>query len=99
MKRHSRSKPKPQSVVLHFGRPQNATAQPFRLAHHDVVHLASGVEFLFSQVGLRDKATPESKKASAFEPRMADAQRTIMVMSDGARRHAVGNPETIAEES
>jgi hypothetical protein len=91
-------KPKPQSGVLHFGRPQSAATQPFRLAHHDVVRLASGVEYLFSQVGLRDKATPESKKASPFEVRAPGGQRTIAVLTDGARQHAVGNPETIAEE-
>ena len=58
--------PKPQSQVFHLGRPQDATSSPFRLAHHDVLRLASGVEFVFYQVGLRDKATPESKKLSPF---------------------------------
>ncbi|HEV7662862.1 MAG TPA: hypothetical protein VGQ62_04950, partial [Chloroflexota bacterium] len=62
-------RPKLQSQVFHFGRPQDAAVQPFRLAHHDIVRLASGIEFVFYQVGLRDKATPESKKIGPFEDR------------------------------
>ena len=62
-------RPRPQSQVFHFGRPQDATSAPFRLAHHDVVRLSTGVEFVFNQVGLRDKATPESKKLSPLETR------------------------------
>ena len=61
--------PKPQTQVFHFGRPQDATTEPFRLAHHDVVRLATGIEFVFNQVGLRDKATPESRKLTPLESR------------------------------
>jgi len=61
--------PKPQSQVFHLGRPQDATSRPFRLAHHDVLRLATGVEFVFYQVGLRDKPTPEGKKLETFEGR------------------------------
>jgi hypothetical protein len=73
--------PRPQSQVFHFGRPQDATSAPFRLAHHDVVRLSTGVEFVFNQVGLRDKATPESKKASPLELRSTGSGR-ISVMSE-----------------
>jgi hypothetical protein len=88
-------KPKPQSQVFHFGRPQDATSAPFRLAHHDVVRLATGVEFVFYQVGLRDKATPESKKLSPFEGRESPA--AITILNDDHRRHGAIQ-ETMAEE-
>jgi hypothetical protein len=77
--------PRPQSQVFHFGRPQDATSAPFRLAHHDVVRLSTGVEFVFNQVGLRDKATPESKKVSPLELRSGGSGR-ISVLSEAARR-------------
>jgi hypothetical protein len=80
--------PRPQSQVFHFGRPQDATSLPFRLAHHDVVRLSAGVEFVFNQVGLRDKATPESKKVSPMAPRVAGSGR-ISVLSEMARRSVV----------
>ena len=65
---------------------------PFRLAHHDVVRLSTGVEFVFNQVGLRDKATPESKKASPLELRSTGSGR-ISVMSEAARASAVTRGE------
>jgi hypothetical protein len=80
-----RVEPRPQSQVFHFGRPQDATTAPFRLAHHDVVRLSSGVEFVFHQVGLRDKATPESKKASPLELRSVGSGR-ISVLPEAGRR-------------
>jgi hypothetical protein len=61
-------RPKAQTQVLHFGRPQDATSEPFRLAHRDVVRLAPRVEYVFTQVGLRDKPTPERKKTESFSP-------------------------------
>jgi len=72
---------RPQTQVFHFGRPQDAASQPFRLSHHDVVRLSNGVEFVFNQVGLRDKATPESKKLSPFEPRQSPSG-PIAVLSE-----------------
>ena len=84
--------PRPQSQVFHFGRPQDATSVPFRLAHHDVVRLSTGVEFVFNQVGLRDKATPESKKASPLELRSTGSGR-ISVMSEAAGASAVTRGE------
>jgi hypothetical protein len=48
------------------------------------VRLSTGVEFVFNQVGLRDKATPESKKASPLELRSTGSGR-ISVMSEAAR--------------
>jgi hypothetical protein len=84
--------PRPQSQVFHFGRPQDATSSPFRLAHHDVVRLSTGVEFVFNQVGLRDKATPESKKVSPLQPRSAGSGR-ISVLSEVARRPAATQEE------
>jgi hypothetical protein len=78
-------KPKPQSQVFHFGRPQDATTASFRLAHHDIVRLATGVEFVFNQVGLRDKATPESKKLGPLDARPATSPR-LSVVSDASRR-------------
>jgi hypothetical protein len=72
---------RPQTQVFHFGRPQDAASQPFRLSHHDVVRLSNGVEFVFNQVGLRDKATPESKKLSPFEPRQSPPG-SIAVLSE-----------------
>jgi hypothetical protein len=59
-------RPKAQAQVLHFGKPQDATNQAFRLSHQDVVRLASSVEYVFNQLGLRDKPTPERKKIDAF---------------------------------
>jgi hypothetical protein len=90
-------RPKPQSQVFHFGRPQDASSAPFRLAHHDVVRLGTGVEFVFNQVGLRDKATPESKKLSPFEQRSASAPARVAVLTDASRRPAAAQ-ETLAEE-
>jgi len=87
--------PKPQSQVFHLGRPQDATSVPFRLAHHDVLRLASGVEYVFYQVGLRDKATPESKKLNPLDGRGA-APPTLL--TDERRRHASAQ-ETTAEDS
>jgi hypothetical protein len=84
--------PRPQTQVFHLGRPQNATSAPFRLAHHDAVRLGDRVEFMFHQVGLRDKATPESKKASPLEPRSAGVGR-ISVLSDAGRRSATTQEE------
>jgi hypothetical protein len=66
---------RPQTQVFHFGRPQDASSAPFRLSHHDVVRLSTGVEFVFHQVGLRDKPTPESKKLGPFELRPVPSQR------------------------
>jgi hypothetical protein len=79
-------KPRPQSQVFHLGRPQDATAAPFRLSHHDVVRMGTGVEFVFYQVGLRDKATPESKKLAPFEAR--EQRPAVAVLADERRRHA-----------
>jgi hypothetical protein len=59
-------RPKAQAQVLHFGKPQDATNQAFRLSHQDVIRLASSVEYVFNQLGLRDKPTPERKKIDAF---------------------------------
>jgi hypothetical protein len=87
--------PKPQSQVFHLGRPQDATTAPFRLAHHDVLRLASGVEFVFYQVGLRDKATPESKKLSRFEGHAASPPT---LLNPERRRHASSQETTNAEE-
>jgi hypothetical protein len=88
--------PKPQSQVFHFGRPQDAFSAPFRLAHHDIVRLANGVEFVFNQVGLRDKATPESKKLSPFDLRSTPSGRVAVVSDTGRRRGATEKP--LAEE-
>jgi hypothetical protein len=88
--------PKPQSQVFHFGRPQDATTAPFRLAHHDIVRLANGVEFVFNQVGLRDKATPESKKLSPFDVRPASPRRLTVLTENGPR--LATSSETTAEE-
>jgi hypothetical protein len=92
-----RLEPRPQTQVFHFGRPQDATAEPFRLAHHDIVRLATGVEFVFNQVGLRDKPTPESKKLSPFEVRSGSPPR-VAVLSDVGRRRPTppGTPGTPA---
>jgi hypothetical protein len=58
--------PKPQTQVLHFGKPQDATNKPYRLSHQDVVRLSSKVEYVFNQLALRDRPTPERKKLDAF---------------------------------
>ncbi|MBV9579356.1 MAG: hypothetical protein JO057_12275 [Chloroflexi bacterium] len=73
--------PRPQSQVFHIGRAQDATTKPFRLTHHDRVRLSTGVEYLFNQVGLRDKATPESKKANPLEPSAAGSGRISVISS------------------
>jgi hypothetical protein len=89
--------PKAQTQVFHFGRLQDATSEPFRLAHHDIVRMASGIEFVFYQVGLRDKATPESKKLSPFQGRPSRSTTPISVLDGESRRHTQ-DPETNAEE-
>jgi hypothetical protein len=86
--------PKPQSQVFHLGRPQDATSRPFRMAHHDVLRLASGVEFVFYQVGLRDKATPETRKLSPFEARPSSPPTLLT----GERRRHASPQETTAED-
>ncbi|HLZ30962.1 MAG TPA: hypothetical protein VKV73_26895 [Chloroflexota bacterium] len=90
--------PKPQSQVTHFGKVQDATTKPVVLAHMDEVRLASGIVFTFSQVGLRDKATPESKKLSPFEARASDGRAKFIPVSDARRRQAANNQESMAEE-
>lgn len=45
---------RPQTQVFHLGRPQDAVSRPFRLSHHDLVRLSTGVEFVFNQVGVRE---------------------------------------------
>jgi hypothetical protein len=87
-----RIEPRPQSQVFHFGRPQDATTSAFRLAHHDVVRLSTGVEYVFNQVGLRDKATPESKKITPLEVRSAGSGR-ISVISEATRRSTATQEE------
>jgi hypothetical protein len=57
-----------QTRVLRFGRAHDATSQPFKLAHRDVLRLSSNVEYVFLEVeALRDRPTPEQKKIEAFE--------------------------------
>jgi hypothetical protein len=90
--------PKPQSQVFHFGRPQDAMTAPFRLAHHDIVRLANGVEFVFNQVGLRDKATPESKKLTPFEVRPASSRRLAVVSETGRPIGTAPRETTTADE-
>ena len=68
---------------------------PFRLAHHDVLRLASGIEFVFYQVGLRDKPTPESKKLSPLEGR---GMSPPTLLSGERHRHSAAQ-ETTAEDS
>jgi hypothetical protein len=89
--------PKPQTQVFHFGRPQDAVSEPFRLAHHDIVRMAGGIEFVFYQVGLRDKATPESKKLSPFPGRPARSTAQISMLN-GEPRQPAASSETGAEE-
>jgi hypothetical protein len=61
-------RPRTQTRVLRFGRPQDAASQPFRLAHGDVLRLSAQVEYVFCEVEpLRDRPTPEQKKIDAFE--------------------------------
>ena len=83
-----RIEPRPQSRVFHFGRPQEATTSAFRLAHHDVVRLSTGVEFVFNQVGLRDKPAPEAHNASPLKLRSIGPGR-ISLISDIAPRSTV----------
>jgi hypothetical protein len=87
-----RIEPRPQTQVFHFGRPQDATTSAFRLTHHDVVRLSAGVEFVFNQVGLRDKATPESKKVTPLELHSAGSGR-ISVLSEAVRRSTATREE------
>ena len=61
-------RPRSQTRVLRFGRPQDAASQPFRLAHGDVLRLSAQVEYVFCEVEpVRDRPTPEQKKIDAFE--------------------------------
>jgi len=47
---------------------------------------------VFNQVGLRDKATPESKKVTPLELRSVGSGR-ISVMSEGTRRSTATQEE------
>jgi hypothetical protein len=89
-------KVRPQTQVFHFGRPQDATSIPFRLSHHDVVRLSTGIEFVFNQVGLRDKATPESKKLGPFELRSTPGR--IAMVPEAPLREVAPAQESLAEE-
>ena len=61
-------RPRSQARVLHLGRPQDATSRPLRLAHRDVVRLASSVEYVFCEAGpVQDRPTPERKKVEVLE--------------------------------
>jgi hypothetical protein len=56
-------RPRGQTRVLRLGRPHDATSQPFRLVHGDVLRMTSGVEYVFQEVDtLRDRTTPEQRK-------------------------------------
>jgi hypothetical protein len=88
-------KVRPQTQVFHFGRPQDAATTPFRLSHHDVIRLSTGIEFVFNQVGLRDKATPESKKLGPFELRSTPGR--IAVVPDPPLLEAAQEP--VAEDT
>src|SRR5579859_918750 len=89
-------KPKAQSQVFHLGRPQDATSAPFRLMHHDVVRLGTQVEFVFSQVGLADKSTPETRKVSPFDLRTAAPARMTVLEESGA--DTIPGTESIGSE-
>jgi hypothetical protein len=84
--------PRPQTQVFHFGRPQDASSTPFRLAHYDVVRLSTGIEFVFHQVGVRDKPTPESKKVAPLRLRAVRSGR-ISAISEGRRSAAMEDGE------
>ena len=61
-------RPRTQTRVLRFGRAQDATSQPFRLAHRDVLRLSSTIQYVFLEVEpIHDRPTPEQKKIDAFE--------------------------------
>jgi hypothetical protein len=88
--------PRPQSAVYHFNRfnkPEEATATPYRLVHNDVVRLGTGIEFVFTQVGLRDRPTQDSKKLSPFERTVS----TVNGAGASSRRQTVPQ-ESMAEE-
>jgi hypothetical protein len=60
-------RPREQTQVLDaYGRPQDATSQPYRLKLNNVVRLSSSVEYVFKQFLLSDKTTEVEKKISAF---------------------------------
>jgi hypothetical protein len=88
---------RPQTQVFHFGRPQDAASVAFRLSHHDVVRLSAGVEFVFNQVGLRDKPTPESRKLGPYE--VQTPARIAVVPGPTARETAAASPEGFVEDS
>jgi len=71
--------PKPQAQVLHFGKPQDATSAPYRLVHQDVIHLSARVEYVFNQLLLRDKLTPERAKPEPAESAAPDASLSARV--------------------
>lgn len=71
--------PKAQAQVLHFGKPQDATSKPYRLFHQDVIRLSSRIEYVFNQLALRDKATPERKKFDALASDEQDASLSARI--------------------
>jgi hypothetical protein len=61
-------RPRDQTRVLRLGRPQDATNQPFRLRHRDVLRLATAIEYVYVELAPPpDRVTPEQKKIAAFE--------------------------------
>lgn len=65
-------RPRGQSRILRFGREHDATSQPFRLMHRDVVRLGSRIEYVFLELAsLADRSTPEQKKIEALGATLA----------------------------
>lgn len=65
-----------QTRLLRFGRQHDASSQPFRLAHRDVLRLCGSIEYVFLELaGLEDRTTPEQKKIDALEASFASRIR------------------------
>jgi hypothetical protein len=79
--------PKPQAQVLHFGKPQDATSKAYRLFHQDVIRLSSRVEYVFNQLALRDKPTPERTKVDAFTSDEPDSSLSARITQLATRFH------------
>jgi hypothetical protein len=73
--------------VLHFGKPQDATSKAYRLFHQDVIRLSSRVEYVFNQLALRDKPTPERTKVDAFTSDEPDSSLSARITQLATRFH------------
>jgi hypothetical protein len=91
-------RPKAQAQVLHFGKPQDATSKAYRLFHQDVIRLSSRVEYVFNQLALRDKPTPERTKLDALASDEHEGSLSARITQLAGRFHEIEAEARVREE-